>query len=362
MFWVAIAIFFLLGFGLTASENVSIGTPGGGPRECALRDRRRDRGLHRCSICSSSPPSSPTRSFATTASGFAPIVRATSVTSTPDRPRPLPRRPDHRLARLSRGPARHGGRLDRCRGSIPRPIGPQKLAYYAWNFAIFALPNIFLISALLFALATVLRSMMAAYIGAVAAGDGLSRHHQHRRPEDRISRRRSRGGSRSATARLREATRYWTQSEMNSRLVDLTGTMLFNRICAVVLGVAVPRLHRVALLDDRARAVEAAAAQARQARGARSEGSRPSRRRSAAKRSSRAMRRPSRWAQFMTRLRVEVRQVLTSPGLIVLSLFGDRASPASILWLGQSTYGTTDHPTLAGNDRRRPRRLRARSC
>jgi len=28
VFWVAIAIFFLLGFGLTASENVSIGTPG----------------------------------------------------------------------------------------------------------------------------------------------------------------------------------------------------------------------------------------------------------------------------------------------------------------------------------------------
>ena len=29
VFWVAIAIFFLLGFGITASENVSIGTPGG---------------------------------------------------------------------------------------------------------------------------------------------------------------------------------------------------------------------------------------------------------------------------------------------------------------------------------------------
>ena len=28
VFWVSIAIFFLLGFGLTASENVSIGTPG----------------------------------------------------------------------------------------------------------------------------------------------------------------------------------------------------------------------------------------------------------------------------------------------------------------------------------------------
>ena len=28
VFWVAIAIFFLLGFGITASENVSLGTPG----------------------------------------------------------------------------------------------------------------------------------------------------------------------------------------------------------------------------------------------------------------------------------------------------------------------------------------------
>ena len=29
VFWVAVAIFFLMGFGLTSSENVSIGTPGG---------------------------------------------------------------------------------------------------------------------------------------------------------------------------------------------------------------------------------------------------------------------------------------------------------------------------------------------
>ena len=29
VFWVAVAIFFLIGFGIAASENVSIGTPGG---------------------------------------------------------------------------------------------------------------------------------------------------------------------------------------------------------------------------------------------------------------------------------------------------------------------------------------------
>src|SRR3954468_5318739 len=34
---------------------------------------------------------------------------------------------------------------------------------------------------------------------------------------------------------LREATRYWTQAEMNSKLVDLTGALLFNRIFAVLL-------------------------------------------------------------------------------------------------------------------------------
>ena len=49
----------------------------------------------------------------------------------------------------------------------PETVGPQKLAYYAWNYALFALPNILLTSAVLFAVATILRSMMAAYIGAV---------------------------------------------------------------------------------------------------------------------------------------------------------------------------------------------------
>ena len=55
---------------------------------------------------------------------------------------------------------------------------------------------------------------------------------------------------------------------------------------------------------------------------------------------------PSRLVQFMTRLRVEVRQVLTSPGLIVLcsSPIGNTGAG---LWLGQSTYGTSEHPTLA---------------
>ena len=41
-----------------------------------------------------------------------------------------------------------------------------------------------------------------------------------------------------------------------------------------------------------------------------------------------------------------MRQVLTSPGLIVLAIFAIGNAGAG-LWLGQSTYGTADHPTLA---------------
>ena len=56
---------------------------------------------------------------------------------------------------------------------------------------------------------------------------------------------------------------------MNSRLVDLSGALLFNRVFASSSALLFLGLHPVALLDDRARAVEAAAAQARQAPGAR---------------------------------------------------------------------------------------------
>jgi hypothetical protein len=61
VFWVAIAIFFLLGFGLTASENVSIGTPGSvhenSPFAIAIATA-----LYSYSISSSSPHLLPMRS------------------------------------------------------------------------------------------------------------------------------------------------------------------------------------------------------------------------------------------------------------------------------------------------------------
>ena len=161
-------------------------------------------------------------------------------------------------------------------------------------------------------------------------------------------------------ARCREATRYWTQSEMNTRLVDLSGLLLFNRLFAIALAHRLPRLHLVALLDDRARALEAPPAQARQARRGRRRSSPPFPPRSTAGASSRAPRSPSRLVQFLTRLRVEVRQVLTSPGLIVLALFAIGNAGAG-LWLGQATLWHQRSPDARRDDRHRPRRRSARS-
>ncbi|MEA1071587.1 ABC transporter permease/M1 family aminopeptidase [Sphingomonas sp. LY160] len=342
VFWVAIAIFFLLGFGLTASENVSIGTPGAINENSpfAIATATALLSLFYLFIVTAFVANAIVRDDS---SGFAPIVRATSVTKT-----------QIVIGRFL------GGLLVAWLGYLavpagmgigsmmpwvdPETVGPQKLSYYAYNFAIFALPNVLLTSAILFALATVMRSMMASYIGAVVlvmgylvtisvAGQNIEYRQTFARFEP------------LGNGALRETTRYWTQADLNSRLVDLSGLLLFNRLFAIGLGLVFlaltvwrfsmserapskRRLRRLAKREARdvalAAVVPASGGDALVARSQRS----------------------SRWVQFRTRLAVEVRQVLTSPGLIVLGLFAI-GNTAAGLWLGQSTYGTSEHPTLA---------------
>src|SRR4051794_34951535 len=342
VFWVAVAIFFLLGFGITASENVSIGTPGAVHENApyAIAVATAILTLFYLFIVTAFVANAIVRDET---SGFAPIVRATSVTNS-----------QIVLGRFL------GGLIIAWLGYLavplgmaagaampwvdPETVGPQKTAYYAWNFTVFAIPNILLTSAVLFALATVLRSMMAAYIGAVLlvmgylvtisiAGQKIEYRQTFAQFEP------------LGNGALREATRYWTQAEMNSRLVDLTGTLLFNRLWAIALallflGFTVWRFTMSERAPSKRRLKRLAKRRAREDRIAAVapalDGGRIVSRDA----------RPSRWVQFMTRVRVEVRQVLTSPGLIVLSLFAV-ANTAGGLWLAQSNYGTTDHPTLA---------------
>ena len=341
VFWVAVAIFFLLGFGITASENVSIGTPGAvhenAPYAIAIATAILT--LFYLFVVTAFVANAIVRDET---SGFAPIVRATSVTNS-----------QIVLGRF------FGGLIIAWLGYLavplgmaagaampwvdPETVGPQKLAYYAWNFGVFALPNVLLTSAVLFALATVLRSMMAAYIGAVLLVMGylitVSIAGQKIEYRETFAKFEPLGNG-----ALREATRYWTQSEMNSRLVDLTGTLLFNRIYCVILallflGFTVWRFSMTERAPSTYRLRKLAKRQAREQRIAAVtpalDGGRVFSRNAT----------PSKWVQFMARLRIEVRQVLTSPGLIVLSLFAI-VNTAAGLWLAQSSSGTTDHPTL----------------
>ncbi|HEX5238169.1 MAG TPA: ABC transporter permease subunit, partial [Sphingomicrobium sp.] len=340
VFWVAVAIFFLIGFAVTASENIQIGTPGAVHENApyAIAVATSVFALFYLFVITAFVANAIVRDDS---SGFAPIVRATPVTRT-----------QIILGRFL------GGVTIACLGYValpigmwagsvmpwvdPETVGPQNFSFYAWPFLIFAIPNIFMMSALLFALATRLRSMMAAYIGTVALVIGylVASSIVGQKIEYRdIAARYEPLGSNA----LGEATRYWTQAEMNSRLVELSGTLLFNRVLTIVLGILflaltiwgftmterAPSRWRLRRLEKRQQLEEGVAGvsptlggeliNARDAR-------------------------PSRWPQFLARLRVEVRQVLTSPGLIVLGLFGILLSGV-LLWFGPSAYGTPDHPT-----------------
>ena len=342
VFWVGVAIFFLMGFGVTASENINIGTPGAVHENApyAIAVATGVFTLFYLFVITAFVANAIVRDDS---SGFAPIVRATPVT-----------RAQLVLGRFLGGftVALIGYLavpLGMAAGSVmpwvdPETIGPQHISYYAWPFLLFAIPDIFLMSALLFALATKLRSMMAAYIGTVALVIGYlistSVVGQKIEYRDLMAHYEPLG-----TSALGEATRYWTQSEMNSKLLELSGALLFNRLLALLLGGLLLaftvwsfstserapskwRLRRLARKEERETQLAAAAPQlGGEATIARDQ-------------------RPSRWAQFTARLRLEVVQVLKSPGTLILTLFGAGLS-AVLLLFGTSVYGTPDHPTVS---------------
>ena len=196
--------------------------------------------------------------------------------------------------------------LGMCLGSLmpwvdPETVGPQQLAYLRLELPVFAFPNIFLTARVLFALATVTALDDGHLYRRGRAGDGLLVSGSDRRPEDRISRHLRALGAARDGARCARRRRYWTQAEMNSRLVDLSRLLLFNRIFCVLLGFAFLgfTLWRFTMTERAPSQVAAAQArEARSARGARSQrcadalGGAPS---------SRAMPAPIALAQFLTR-------------------------------------------------------------
>lgn len=340
VFWVSLFLFFLLGFGVTASENVSMGTPGtvkeNAPFAIAMFIGLSS--LLYLFVVTSFVANAIIRDDAT---GYGPIIKATSIGKR-----------NYVLGRFIGGYAVAllgflAVPAGMWFGSLmpwvdPETVGPQVLSYYFWPFLILAIPNILLMCSLLFSLATITRSMLWSYVGVVIFFMGylIVTSVLGPKPEyqDILARWEPLG-----FGALSEATRYWTAAEMNSKLLPLDANLVFNRIMVIGLslfllgltywrfsmeerGPSKRRLKKLARHhaseNDVAPQLVTSFAVTRSFGGA-------------------AIR-----TMFMTRLRTEVMQVLRSPGLIVLLLLAV-INAGAILYFSDTLYDTPTHPLTA---------------
>lgn len=342
VFWVAFAFLFLIGFGLTASENVSIGTPGAVHENApsAVAIAMAAFGMFYLFVTTAFVANAVVRDDTT---GFGPMVRATSVTKT-----------DLILGRFL------GGLIIAFLGYLsvplglsigvlmpwvdPETIGSTGFANYTWHYLIIAMPNIFVASAFLMALATIFRSMMATYIGLVIflMAYSFTTVIISSTPEylPIFAKFEMLG-----LAAVQEITRYWTTAELNTRLVPLTGNLLFNRLFVialglVMLGVTVWRFS----MAERAPSKRKLRRLAKQQAAEKNAAAIPPKYLSGEleiRHDAKAS-----WVQFISRTRMEIMQVLKSPGLAVILLLAMFNTLGELL-TARTMYGAPSYPLTA---------------
>ena len=116
----------------------------------------------------------------------------------------------------------------------PARLGPTSVGAYLWSFGVLVIPNLLFIAALMFAFATLTRSMLYTYLGAIAfvvfmqVAQSMTANLDARWIGALVD---PFGGS-----ALNEITRYWSAQDNNTRLPPLSGWLLANR--ALWLGVS----------------------------------------------------------------------------------------------------------------------------
>lgn len=110
----------------------------------------------------------------------------------------------------------------------PANLGPNRITDHLFTYFVIALPNILIHASILFALATITRSMMATYLGVIVfMGGFLSLQGAFDRPQlENAVAIAEPFGARA----LSDIVRYWTTAERNTTLPDLTGALLYNRL------------------------------------------------------------------------------------------------------------------------------------
>ncbi|TWH10261.1 ABC transporter permease/M1 family aminopeptidase [Pseudoxanthomonas taiwanensis] len=110
----------------------------------------------------------------------------------------------------------------------PERLGPTPWSAYAWAFAVLVVPNLLFLSALLFLLATLTRSMLYTYIGAIAfivlwtVSSSLTSDLDTRWIAALVDP--------SGGAAVDEHIRYWSSAQYNTQLPQLGGLLLGNRL------------------------------------------------------------------------------------------------------------------------------------
>ena len=104
-------------------------------------------------------------------------------------------------------------------------LGPNRLVDHLYGYFLVALPNLFIHGAIFFALATITRSMMATYLGAVTLMAGF-----FALQEGFVGKMAVALAEPFAGRALKDAVRYWTIAQRNVLLPELTGGFLYNRL------------------------------------------------------------------------------------------------------------------------------------
>ncbi|MEN9807062.1 MAG: hypothetical protein RL756_1582, partial [Pseudomonadota bacterium] len=232
LFSVSFALFFLLTFAATTIDQVQIGNAGQVFRNApfALLQTVGIMNLFGLFVVTAFVANAVVRDDET---GFAPILRATRL-----------RKPDYVLGRFV------GSTTVACLvmaavpigvlvGSLmpwqdPEKIGPFILGHYAYALFVYSVPTVLVMAAGFFALATATRSMMWCYVGVIAFLV-LYTASQMMLSEPELEELGSLLDP-FALGALFDATKYWTVSERNTRLPELAGGLLYNRILWLSLG------------------------------------------------------------------------------------------------------------------------------
>jgi len=212
-------------------------------------------------------------------------------------------------------------------------VGPFHLTHYLYATFFFALPTLLITSAFVFALATLTRSLMWSYVGAVVllvlyfAMTTLLRDAQYDTVGSLVDP--------FGLAALGVATKYWTATERNTQLPALQGLLLYNRLiwtgAAIALFAFTYARFRFEARGERAsrKAAEPKADEPARALALRV---------AAPARTAPPAGARTRWAQAWALARFEMAHVFRSPAFFVLLAIGMFNSIAS-LWNAGRFYG-----------------------